>query len=209
MKELNLDLPVALKTARQVEVKRGAQVFRQGEACQNYYIALQGCIKVFARSPGGKEIFLYMVEPGDICVLTTSCMLSKIRYPADAIAESDVTAIALAKSEFDHLMNVSEEFRSFVLSSFGNRLAGLITLVEQVALESIEHRLVTFLLENTDIDSPVMEATHQEIATEIGSAREVVSRQVKNLEERGWIAPARGNITVLDRAALEHFLVIK
>lgn len=70
---MNFDLPLELESARRVKVSRGEQVFRQGEACHNYYIALSGCIKVFARSPGGKEIVLYRVEPGDICVLTTSC----------------------------------------------------------------------------------------------------------------------------------------
>jgi CRP/FNR family transcriptional regulator len=201
---MNFDLPLELESARRVKVSRGEQVFRQGEACHNYYIALSGCIKVFARSPGGKEIVLYRVEPGDICVLTTSCILSNSDYPADAIAETDVTAIALPKGDFDRLMHDSDEFRSFVLSSFGNRLKGLITLVEQVALESIEQRLATFLLERTDIDHQMLEATHQDIATEIGTAREVVSRQVKSLAERRVVSLARGSITVLDRAALEE-----
>lgn len=185
-------------------MSRGAQVFRQGEACHNYYIALSGCIKVFARSPGGKEIVLYRVEPGDICVLTTSCMLSSSQYPADAIAETDVTAIALPKEEFERLMHDSDEFRAFVLSSFGNRLTGLITLVEQVALESIEQRLASFLLERTQPEHPVLQATHQDIATEIGTAREVVSRQLKALAERGVVSLSRGSVTVLDRTALEN-----
>jgi len=133
-------------------------------------------------------------------------MLSNSRYPADAVADSDITAIAIAKADFDRMIRDSDEFRSFVLSSFGSRLAGLITLVEQVALESIEHRLARFLLDRTHIDKPVLAATHQEIAVEIGSAREVVSRQLKSFEARSWITPARGNITVLDRAALESCL---
>ena len=199
-----MDIQIELHSARRVAVNHGAQVFRQGEACQNYYIALSGCIKVFARSPGGKEIVLYRVEPGDICVLSTSCMLSNSHYPADAIAETDVTAIALPKQEFDRLMHDSDEFRSFVLSSFGNRLKGLISLVEQVALESIEQRLASFLLQRTQLQQPVLQATHQDIATEIGTAREVVSRQLKVLAERGVVSLARGSITVLDRGALEY-----
>ena len=200
---MNFELPLRLDPARRVEIGCGEKVFRQGEACHNYYIALSGCIKVFARSPGGKEIVLYRVEPGNICVLTTSCILSNSQYPADAIAETDVTAIALSKEDFDRLMHESDEFRTFVLSTFGDRLKGLITLVEQVALGSIEQRLAKFLLERTEIDQQTLQATHQYIAIEIGTAREVVSRQVKSLAERHVLSLARGSITVLDRAALE------
>lgn len=199
-------LPGELESANRVSVGRRSQVFHQGEACNNYYIVTEGCIKVFARSAGGKEIVLYRVEPGDICVLTTSCMLSGSRYPADAVAESDVTAIALPRPDFERLMRESEEFRTFVLSSFGNRLAGLVTLVEQVALESIEQRLAGFLLERCDPASGLLEATHQDIAMEIGSAREVVSRQLKTLEGRGWVSLARGSVTIRDRDALATLL---
>ena len=199
-----LELPDELSGAKKVGVKRGRTVFQQGQVCQQYYIVLDGSIKVFARAANGKEVVLYRVAPGDICVLTTSCMLSNSRYPAEAAAESDVTAITLLKGEFDHLMHSSEQFRTFVFSSFGNRLSELVTLVEEVALESVELRLARYLYNRTDEDNLLLAATHQEIATEIGTVREVVSRQLKNLAARQVVAVNRGTITVLDRPALHR-----
>jgi CRP/FNR family transcriptional regulator len=196
------DIPVELADARRVHVDERSQVFRQGDPCENYYLVLEGCIRVYARAASGKEIVLYRVEPGDICVLTTSCMLSSSPYPAEGIAETAVTAIALPKSEFDRLIGTSEAFRGFVLSSFGNRLAGLVALVEQVALDSIGQRLARFLLERTDDGTRLLTLTHQDIATEIGSAREVVSRQLKNFESSGWVALGRGSLRVEDCMAL-------
>lgn len=196
-------LPAELDSAGRIEVGRGEPVFRQGETCQNYYIATSGCIKVFARSAAGKEIMLYRVVPGDICVLTTSCILSGSRYPADAVAESATTVIALPKREFDQLMHNSDAFRKFVLSSFGSRLSGLVTLVEQVALESVQARLANLLLAKTGDHVGDLKATHQDLATEIGTAREVVSRQLKAFASLGLLSIGRGTITILDRRGLE------
>ncbi len=196
------DIPKELADASRVHVSKRSRVFRQGDPCTNYYLVLEGCIRVNARADSGKEIVLYRVEPGDICVLTTSCMLAGSPYPAEGIAESDVTAIALPKSDFDRLMASSESFRGFVLSSFGNRLAGLVTLVEQVALAGVGQRLARFLLARTGEGDRLLTLTHQEIATEIGSAREVVSRQLKNFESNGWVALSRGSLRVDDCAAL-------
>lgn len=198
------EFPDELSDARRVRVGRDTRVFRQGDPCENYYLVLDGCIRVYARAPSGKEIVLYRVEPGDICVLTTSCMLSGTLYPAEGVAETDVTAIALPKSEFDRLIETSASFRRFVLSSFGNRLAGLVALVEQVALVGIGQRLARFLLDRSAGGSQVLTHTHQEIATEIGSAREVVSRQLKQFESHGWVVLGRGSVTVADAGALTH-----
>ncbi len=201
------DLPAELESASRAVISAGDQVFRQGDACHNYYIALKGCIKVFARSARGKEIVLYRVEPGDICVLTTSCMLSGTPYPADGVAEADTVAVVLPKRDFDRLMRESEEFRSFVLTSFGSRLSSLITLVEQVALESVEARLANLLLTKTSDQENVVRATHEAIASEIGSAREVVSRQLKNFASAGLVDLTRGSIVVLDRYGLDALRV--
>lgn len=199
---MHRDIPVELADARRVQVKAHEQVFRQGDPCDNYYLVLEGCIRVYARAPSGKEIVLYRVEPGDICVLTTSCMLSSTPYPAEGVAEEDVTAIALPKGDFDRLVQSSDAFRTFVLASFGARLAGLVALVEEVALASIGQRLARFLLDRTTGGSVTLTLTHHDIATEIGSAREVISRQLKLFESSGWVALARGSLRVTDAEAL-------
>jgi CRP/FNR family transcriptional regulator len=195
-------------SANRVTLPAKSILFRQGQVCDTFYVLLEGSIRVLARSAAGKEIVLYRVGPGDLCTLTTSCLLSGSRYPSDAIAESEVTAMAMQKTEFNKLVNSSDEFRALVLSSFGERLTSLIVLVEQLALQSIEWRLATFLLEHTGPGN-ILSTTHQEIANEIGSVREVVSRQLKVFSDQGWIDINRGSITLRDRNALRLLTQIK
>ncbi|MDX1733928.1 MAG: Crp/Fnr family transcriptional regulator [Halioglobus sp.] len=197
-----LVLPEIVAAAKTAAFAANGCLFRQGDSCENYLVLKSGSIKVFARSPGGKEILLYRVLPGDICVLTTSCLLSGSRYPAEALTETDVSAAVIPRADFERHLRESEEFRTFVLSSYGERIADLIALVEQVALASIEQRLVQYLLQYAGTDGRVS-ATHQDIATEIGSVREVVSRHLRAFSERGWIDTGRGSIRLLDISALQ------
>jgi CRP/FNR family transcriptional regulator, anaerobic regulatory protein len=199
---MKINLPEGIETAKTVTAEAGSVLFRQGEACSTYYIVLDGAVKVFARSPRGKEVMLYRVSPGDICILTTSCILSGSLYPADAVIEARVTAIALPKPDFEQMMKNSEQFREFVLMSFGQRLTGLITLIEQVVLESVDYRLAQYLLRHADADGFVS-STHESIAAEIGSAREVVSRHLKAFSNAGMVDAARGKVRVIDALALE------
>lgn len=187
----------------EVTIPAGTEIFHQGQSCENYFIFVKGCARVFTRSVLGKEVVLYRVEPGDMCVLTTSCLLSSQTFPAEAIAEMDMRVKVMPKTQFDKLLNDSVEFREFVFKSFGHRLGNLITTVEKLALESIEQRLSKYLL--LQPENRIC-TTHQEIALEIGSAREVVSRHLKRFEAEGWIGLGRGQIELLDRQSL-HGLI--
>ena len=198
---MTIKLPEFLASADHVTLPASSNLFQQGQVCDKFYVLLEGSIRVFASSPAGKEVVLYRVGPGEMCTLTTSCLLSNKRYPANAVTEEDITAVALPKIEFDQLINSSDEFRQFVLSSFGERLTAMIVRVEQLALESIEQRLAYFLLEHASTDNNIT-YTHQAIANEIGSAREVVTRQLKVFADKGWIDISRGSVTLHDRKAL-------
>ena len=198
-----MTLETTLEVLPEVSIPAGSQVFHQGQSCEHYFILMGGCARVFTRSAAGKEVFLYRVTPGDMCVLTTSCLFSRESFPAEAVAETDLTVRMMPKSQFDRLVNESAEFRELVFKSFGRRLANLIGTVEKLALESIEQRLAKYLLLQ-----PVnpLAITHQDLALEIGTAREVVSRHLKRFEAEGWIQLGRGYIELLDRQAL-HYLI--
>lgn len=183
----------------EVNIPAGAGIFHQGQVCENYFILVEGGARIFTRSAAGKEVVLYRVEPGDMCVLTTSCLLSSQTFPAEAVAESDMRVKVMPKKQFDELVNDCPEFRGFVFKSFGSRLSNLIGTIEKLALESIEQRLAKYLLLQPDNH---IVATHQQLALEIGSAREVVSRHLKRFESEGWITLGRGQIQLLDRQAL-------
>ena len=177
-------------------------VFHQGDACSNYLIILDGKVKVFTRAENGREILLYRLFAGDSCVLTTSCLLGNKSYPAEGKTETRVTALAIPVSRFNKALQSSSTFREMVFSALSTHLSDLITLVEEVAFGKIDVRLARHLLGQRDADD-TLTSTHQNIATELGSAREVISRQLKELESKGAIIINRGNIKVTDIAVLQ------
>lgn len=178
-------------------------VFHQGDACSNYLIILDGKVKVFTRAENGREILLYRLFTGDSCVLTTSCLLGGKNYPAEGKTETSVTALAIPVSQFNKALQTSTTFREMVFSAFSTHLSDLITLVEEVAFGKVDVRLAKHLLSQRD-ENDTLTSTHQIIATELGSAREVISRQLKELESKGLIIINRGNINIIDITALRE-----
>ncbi len=185
------------------QVPAGTQILHQGDECQNYFLLVSSSVKIFARSANGREVVLYHVAPGKICVLTTTCLLGDKRFPAEAIAESELSVRIMPKSRFDELMENSAEFRHQVFENFGQRIGRLIETIEKLVLETLEQRLAKYLL--LQPCNPVG-VTHQDIASEIGSAREVVSRHLKRFEAQGFVKLDRGSIELLDRTALHHLI---
>jgi CRP/FNR family transcriptional regulator len=192
-----------MNNAGKISMPAKATAFHQGDACSNYLLILSGRIKVLTRAENGREIVLYRLGDGDSCVLTTSCLFGNARYPAEGITETEVTALAIAAEKFHDAIQQSKPFREFVFSSFSSHLGSLIALVEEVAFGKLDIRLARHLLKHcTDITT--IETTHQQLATELGSAREVISRQLKDFESRGWLKLHRGSIEILDKQSLEE-----
>jgi len=135
-----------LAVAQALRVPAGTTVFRPGDACQNYLMVAQGSVRVQKVSESGREIVLYRVEPGQTCVLTTSCLLAGERYPAEGVTETEVVARVLPLAPFHELLAASDVFRHFVFSSFGCRMAELMALVEEVAFGRMDSRLAQRLL---------------------------------------------------------------
>jgi len=189
-----------IKAVREITLPAGAVVFRQGDACGNYLLVVEGSIRVIARSESGREIVLYRVRRGASCVLTTTCLLSQGHYPAEGIAETEVQALALPATAFERGLDASPAFRRFVFATYGQRLAEVIQRIEELRFGNLRSRLARHLLELAREDH--INTTHANLATELGSAREVISRQLKELEQQGWIRLGRGHIFLRDPAAL-------
>lgn len=207
---LNVDDPTwrsILTAAKIVTLPPGITVFRHGDRCQNYFLVLEGAIRVQKSSESGREIVLYRVEAGQGCVLTTSCLLANEHYPAEGITETEVRAVVLPADRFYEGMAKSTGFRDFVFATYGKRILDLILLVEEVAFGRIDIRLAQCLLVHASRAHPIAN-THQELAIELGTAREVVSRQLKEFERRGWVKLHRGRIDILDPNAM-HTLISK
>lgn len=189
-------LPDTIKNASEVTLNSGKCVFSQGQSASNYLFVIHGCIKVFARSSEGREVVLYRVRADEMCILTTACLLGHTNYPAEAVAETDTVALVVPGPEFEHALHESEFLRSFIFEGLSARLAQVMQRFEQLVLESVHHRLIDFLLGHAD-KGGLVEITHEMLATEIGTAREVVSRHLKVLEKKGLIETRRSMIRVL------------
>ncbi len=192
-----------LAEAKILRVPAGVTVFRPGDDCQNYLMVVQGSVRVQKVAENGREIVLYRVESGQTCMLTTSCLLAGERYPAEGVTETEVVVRALSLELFHKLLATSDTFRRFVFGSFGERMADLMMLVEAIAFGRLDSRLAQRLLALGGSSGRIV-ITHQQLAAELGSAREVVSRLLKEFERRGWIALERGGIAVRDPASLSR-----
>ena len=191
---------ILTKTARIVEAPVGTIGYREGGACGAYVMRLAGQSRVYKMSSSGREILLYRVAAGETCVITTTCLLGNSNYPASTIVEEPIRDVIIPSSAFNQLMMDSKVFRSFVMTNYGALITDLIVLLDEVAFHSLDARLAKLLL---DVGANTINRTHQLMADELGTAREVISRQLKRFEQKGWVALGRGHVEISDRSKLE------
>lgn len=194
-------IELLMACANLVTIPSAQPVFYSGSQCQNYLLVLTGAVKVQILSDKGREVLLYHVQSGDSCVLTTSCLLSGDNYPAEGITESEVLAFAIPSHAFYRSMEQSAFFREFVFKNFSARLSKIIGRMESVVLNTIDQRISKALLASGET---TLTKTHSELAYELGTAREVISRHLKIFESHGWINLKRGVIEILNRHALSQ-----
>lgn len=186
-----------------ITVQPGMSLFMHGQSCENYLLILSGSVRVQKLSGKGQVITLYHLAPGRACELTTTCLLGGKKYPAEAIAETEVRAILIPKADFQKALAQIPDFRNFVFSSLDKGMNELISLVEDVSFESLACRLSRRLIQVTSANNYV-EATHQSLAEELGTAREVISRLLKKFEEQGWVKLRRGKIEIINLQQLRR-----
>jgi CRP/FNR family transcriptional regulator len=175
-------------------IRAGTVLFDLDSPCSLFLLLTAGTVRVVKPALSGREIVLYRLDPGDSCILTVSCLLGESSYPARGVAETDLAAYILPRPLFYRLLGESEPFRAFVFRYFAARISDLMQLVEEVAFGALDQRLANLLV----TQGPRLEMTHQQIADELGTVREVVSRRLKVLEQQGLVRLRRGQVEVLD-----------
>ncbi len=188
---------------RPLTLPQGKTVFAPDSPATHFILVIAGSVKVTQAGKHGREIVLYRVGDGETCILTTSCLLSGERYNAEAVTETEVKALLLPAAPFNLLLARSEAFRQFVFSNYATRIASLLHLVEEVTFEKLDTRLAHKLLALASGEETV-EVTHQNLATELGTAREVVSRHLKEFDRKGWISITRGHVRIVDIQSLKQ-----
>ena len=195
------ELDTLLANAMVMVIPDGTVIFDEDQPCQGFPLLVSGSIRVLKASPNGRELQLYRVSPGESCILTSSCLLGHTRYHARGIAESALEMVLLPAPSFHSLLGKHEAFRNYVFHLFSDRLTDLMQLVSAVAFQKLDQRLAVLLIARP---SP-LHTTHQALADELGSAREMVSRLLKGFAEQGWVKLAREQIEVTDKTALKRF----
>ena len=175
----------------------------EGDACNYFSFLLKGVIKVFKVSTSGREITLYRIDEGGSCILTASCILSDTSFPALAIAEEDVEVLSIPANIFKGYISKYPVWQKYVFNLISGRLAEVIAIVEEIAFKHVDIRLAEKLNEYITKEKNSIDITHQELASEIGTSREVVSRILKDFESRGVIQILRGSLNVIDIAKLK------
>ena len=180
-----------------------AHICWEGDSCQHLALIVSGVARVYKVGETGREITLYRLEAGESCVLTASCILSQRPFPALAVTESPVQAILIPAPALRQWAAQFEGWRDYIFDLMAHRLATVIATVEEVAFGRMDVRLARLLAE-TAVTTTSLNLTHQEIAAELGTAREVVSRILKDFANAGLIELARGQINLLDPAGLQQ-----
>lgn len=185
-----------------VGLKPGVRVFGPGAAPQSFLLLIKGVVRVQQVSASGREIVLYRVIAGESCALTTACLMGYERYLAEAIVEEHAEAVAIPRLIFDELIAQSPEFRKFVFTAFSERVTDLFHIIDEILFARIDIRLAEKLLELCD-EHNKLEMTHQQLAHELGSVREVISRQLREFQRRNWVESHRGKIILIQPASLQ------
>jgi CRP/FNR family transcriptional regulator len=192
------------KQARQTNWQKGALIFGPHNPPDGLWLLVSGTVRVHLRSDDGNEIVLYRLHSDEICAVTTACMLAFENYAAQGTAETDVKAIKIPRKAFEELMTTSNEFCAFVFSGYSKRITDLLSLIENASLERIDIHVAQRLLDLRNTKTGLCIGPEQ-LAAELGTARDEIFFYLKEFERRGWLSVNQGKIKVRDAAAIERF----
>ena len=182
-----------------LSVPAGTTLFEEGQPCRGFPMVLSGCVRVARGSPGGRHLELYRVSPGELCVVSTSCLFGSAPLSAHGQTTEATELVLLSPAGFAR-WSTDEGFRRFVFGVFADRLADLMALAEAVAFQRLDQRLAHALLGHGEM----VRVTHQALADELGTVREIVTRLLKRFERAGWVLLSRERIQLVDPAALRR-----
>lgn len=194
---------LTLLNMRFSRIPQDTQLVRSSSECSGMILLREGRIRAFISSEDGREITLYRLLPGDSCVMTASCMLKSVRFQIYLEVEKDAFLFVVPQSVFIRLNTENSAVKDFTMNLLADRFSQVVSIVEQMVFESIPTRIAIFLMEQSGLNNTTdLEFTHDTIAKNIGTAREVVSRVLKNLEKDGILELARGHIRLRDSRRL-------
>lgn len=182
---------------------KGSIILSGKNECKGLMFVKSGCLRAFFETADGKEITLFRLMPGDVCLLTASCILHNITFEIILEAEKDSTLMTIPASAWEQIAKNNSEARNFEVSLMSKRFSEVMWVVEQLVSKNMGQRIADFLLRQSELaKSESLQLTHEMIAKNLGTAREVVSRLLKYFENDGAVRLERGRVIITDSAKL-------
>jgi len=197
-------LPTLLDRLQMVQVPAGTPLFREHDTCRGFPMVLRGEVRVSRSAANGRELELYRVQPGEMCLVSSAGLFAGQPLTAHGVTTTDTTLTLLSPPDFEIAM-ADPGFRSFVLGLFAQRMADLTSLIEAVAFQRLDSRLAATLLGH----GQQVRATHQALADELGTVREIITRLLHRFERDGLVELSRECITICDSAALRYLAALQ
>lgn len=178
-----------------------SHIYFEGDSCSYFAFVITGIVRVYKLGDSGREITLYRLTTGESCILTASCVLSTKSFPAFSVAETDIEVLLVPSNLFKEWVIKYEFWREYVFDLLTKRLASVLSLIDEVAFKRVDKRLIDFLLKH---HSKIIKTTHSEIASDLGTSREVISRILKELEHENLLELSRGEIKIINAVELQN-----
>lgn len=185
------------------DIQAGRDVFVVGDRANAIALLLDGVVRVYIVGETGREITLYRFGSGESCVLTATAILNEQEFPAIALVEKRTHAVMIPEEKFREWVGKFDIWRDFMFSLYSRRLFSMMAVINEVVFHRMDQRIAAYLFKLGANKNPVI-ATHQEIASELGSSREVISRLLESFQAEGYIQTQRGSIDILNFPGLEQ-----
>ena len=192
-----------LTQVQYISLSSGQFVCLEGDVCNHLPLIISGRVRVYKIGENAREITLYHLEQGDSCIMTASCIISQKVFPAFAIAETQVEGVIIPANRLRQWVAHNSTWQGYIFGLLSQRLANIIEIVEEVAFRRLDCRIASYLLNNANVQRKTIQITHEAIAQELGSSREVVSRILKTFEKQGLLSLSRGKIELNNCEQLE------
>ncbi|MBS3909878.1 MAG: Crp/Fnr family transcriptional regulator [Actinobacteria bacterium] len=188
-------------------IPAGEDVFIEGDQAEAIALLISGVVRVYKISETGREITLYRFGLGESCILTANAILSRKSFPAIATVEKDAEAVMIPAEVFRDWVKRHDLWREFIFDLLSDRLSTVMAVVDEVVFQRMDRRLAAWLLKLVRWQNPIR-TTHQNIAADLGSSREVISRLLEDFSQRGWVLVERGTVEILDIDSLNSLAVM-
>ncbi len=199
---------LVLDHIKTMQMSKGQMTSYDGGNCTGIQILKSGRIRIFIMSPNGNQITLYRLLSGDACILSAACMIQNIDFEIYAEVEQDTEVLIIPKQIFAKIKEESSAVADFVLEMVSSRFSDVMWVMNQLVFGGTGKRLAEALIEHSNINnSLIVDVTHDMLANDLGTAREVVTRLLKQFQLDGYVKLSRGKIELLDKEKLMKDLI--